>query len=461
MKSKQLAKLGIIDKPAVKAAIAINANRKKHGLSSDQLEKLFTSVVSNPADFADHPIVSRLAEELLREPTKTTYDFHNDREFPIWGEELIDAEAISQMRSCTELPVAVSGALMPDAHLGYGLPIGGVLATKGAVIPYAVGVDIGCRVMLSIFGEDSQTLIRHRKQLEKALVDETVFGAGKTQDGKNDHEILEEEDWTSDTGPGLKDYAYKQLGTSGGGNHFAEFGELEVEKPITIGERQIEAGTYLALVSHSGSRGPGARVANYYSKLAMSLHPDLPKRYQHLSWLEFGAEGDNYWREMELMGKFSSANHQLIHKRLRKKLKFDLLATVENHHNFAWRQKLGDEEVIVHRKGATPAGKGELGYIPGTMTDAGYLVEGKGSEESLLSASHGAGRQLSRKKAKNTTTRSALNKTLRELDITLIGAGLDESPHAYKDIDEVMKLQRDLVKPLAKFWPKIVRMAND
>jgi tRNA-splicing ligase RtcB len=154
----------------------------------------------------------------------------------------------------------------------------------------------------------------------------------------------------------------------------------------------------------------------------------------------------------------------LIHARIARALGVDRLLDLENHHNYAWRERHrlpdGTEaEVIVHRKGATPAGTGVLGIIPGSMATPGYIVRGKGVPDSLNSASHGAGRRMSRTKAKATFTWDVAQQFLRERHVTLLSAGLDEVPMAYKDIDEVMAAQRDLVEPLARFEPRLVKMA--
>ncbi|NOH03183.1 MAG: hypothetical protein HND47_15085 [Chloroflexi bacterium] len=165
---------------------------------------------------------------------------------------------------------------------------------------------------------------------------------------------------------------------------------------------------------------------------------------------------------MELAGKFASANHYVIHHRVAKAVGLKEAAVVENHHNFAWREKLPDgREVIVHRKGATPAGVGVLGVIPGAMGDAGYVVRGRGVKESLESASHGAGRQMSRKAALNSISKRERDEYLKQRGVTLLGGGLDESPQAYKPIDEVIAAQHDLVEVVGKFTPKIVRMADE
>ena len=165
---------------------------------------------------------------------------------------------------------------------------------------------------------------------------------------------------------------------------------------------------------------------------------------------------------MELAGRFASANHQIIHHRVARAAGLKEAAVVENHHNFAWAEKLDDgRDVIVHRKGATPAAVGVLGIIPGSMGDAGYLVRGKGVSESLESASHGAGRLMSRKAAMNSISRLQRDEYLRERGVTLLGGGMDESPQAYKPIDTIIAAQQDLVDVIGKFMPRIVRMADE
>lgn len=375
----------------------------------------------------------------------------------IWGESL-DQNALTQMHHAAQLPVAVRGALMPDAHLGYGLPIGGVLAVKNAVIPYAVGVDIACRMKLTVLDLPLHMLDRNPNRLAQAIKEETRFGIGaKFQSRKRrDHAVMAA-DWAANPiTRGLKDKAWAQLGTSGSGNHFVEFGRLTVENKA-IG---LPTGEYLALLSHSGSRGAGATIANHYSKLAMALHPELPKELKHLAWLELGSEaGEAYWFAMTLMGEYAAANHALIHTHMAKNLGARVLLDIENHHNFAWREVHDGEEVIVHRKGATPAGKGILGIIPGSMGTPGFVVRGKGNDASLHSAAHGAGRRMSRRQAIKSYTWPEVKKYLAERQVTLLSAGLDEVPMAYKDIHQVMAAQSDLVETLARFDPRLVKMA--
>lgn len=381
--------------------------------------------------------------------------------YVIFGREHIEQGALDQMQTAASLPISVAGALMPDAHQGYGLPIGGVLATEAnTVIPFAVGVDIACRMCMSIFDLPADFLKREPHLLKKMLVENTKFGIGGETREKFDESVMDLPEWrATKVIRDLKDKAYRQLGTSGTGNHFVEWGVVEVfEQDDLLG---LSVGSYMALLSHSGSRGFGGNVANYYSKLAMQK-TKLPKQAAHLAWLDLNTEeGQEYWIAMNLAGEYASANHHEIHAKIAKMLREKPLKMVENHHNFAWKETLSDgKEVIVHRKGATPAGLNDLGIIPGSMTAPGFVVRGKGHAEALNSASHGAGRVMSRTKALNSITRYQLNKVLDETGIQLIGGDLDEAPMVYKDIETVIAAQKELVKVLAKFSPKIVRMAD-
>jgi len=278
--------------------------------------------------------------------------------------------------------VAVRGALMPDAHMGYGLPIGGVLAVRDAVIPYAVGVDIACRMKLSVLSLPFRHYETHPRDFRKALETQTRFGVGEEFSRPGQHPVMDE-DWNiSPLVTSLKDLAHKQLGTSGSGNHFAEFGRLILARD----DLGLKAGEYLAFLTHSGSRGAGARIAEHYSNLAKRLHPELGKALNNLAWLDMQkGDGMEYVKAMELMGRYASANHEIIHDAVLDFLGETALVTIENHHNFAWREKIGLQEVMVHRKGATPAGKGVLGIIPGSMADPGFIVRGLGNEASLRS----------------------------------------------------------------------------
>ncbi len=201
-----------------------------------------------------------------------------------------------------------SGALMPDAHAGYGLPIGGVLATQNAVIPYGVGVDIGCRMCLSILPISGSEFKKYEKSFEKAINENTIFGAGGHWSTAVDHEVVDSPLFNEiNVLKNLQQKAAYQLGTSGSGNHFVEFGIVSFEKDdAALG---IAAGDYVALLSHSGSRGLGANIAKYYTNIAMDKRK-LPREAQHLAWLMLDeAEGAEYWEAMNLAGDYASACH--------------------------------------------------------------------------------------------------------------------------------------------------------
>jgi len=303
-------------------------------------------------------------------------------------------------------------------------------------------------------------LVDQQDRLTSAIEAETRFGVGASFSHRREHEVMDA-DWNvSPVTKSLRDKAWSQLGTSGSGNHFVEFGVF------TVLDRAagLEAGEYLALLSHSGSRGTGAQVCDHYSKLAVKQHPELPKELLKLAWLSLdSAEGREYWAAMELMGRYAAANHACIHRHVARRLGAEVLLDLENHHNFAWKERHVIDgvarDLIVHRKGATPAGEGVRGIIPGSMASPGFVVRGKGNAASLNSAAHGAGRVMSRSQAMKTFDWKEANRVLEERGVKLISAGLDEVPMVYKDIHEVMAAQSDLVEVLGRFDPKLVKMA--
>jgi tRNA-splicing ligase RtcB (3'-phosphate/5'-hydroxy nucleic acid ligase) len=462
MKTRELAAIGIPPGPAAEAAKCVIQIARAAKISVRIVQDDFARVVAAPAAFVDDTRYGALAARLQEHQAAAGAFVSRETDAPyrIWGEHL-EPDSIRQLQNACKLPVAVAGALMPDAHVGYGLPIGGVLATDNAVIPYAVGVDIACRMKMTVLDLPLKTLAIGADRLTRALERETCFGVGGSFKQKRMHDVLDADWRVSPVTERLKDRAWKQLGTSGSGNHFVEFGRLTVADDA-VG---LPPGEYLALLSHSGSRGTGAEVASHYSKLARQLHPELPQTLAQLSWLDLATEaGQEYWAAMELMGRYAAANHALIHQHVAAALGAEVRLDIENHHNYAWREThvLADgreAEVIVHRKGATPAGDGVLGIIPGSMATPGYVVRGKGSPASLMSASHGAGRRMSRTKARETLSWDRAQAFLKERGVTLLSAGLDEVPMAYKNIDEVMAAQQDLVETLATFDPRLVKMA--
>lgn len=454
---KQNAVLGI----ALKIAAANSESIGKEALLM-QLQK----VNENPENYLDDPILEDLATKIIEEantPKEELIPLNEvAKEYNIFGEQHIEEGARKQMHIAMKLPVTVAGALMPDAHQGYGLPIGGVLATKNAIIPYGVGVDIGCRMALSVYDIPESHFYENEAKYKRELIAHTKFGAGHGYHGryKSSHDVLDRKEFSlTPFIKNLQDKAWSQLGTSGGGNHFVEFGIIEFAEKDEI--LNIEKGNYVALLTHSGSRGMGATIAGHYTRLAKQICK-LPQEACNLAYLDMNSqEGQEYWLAMNLAGDYASACHQVIHDKMQKAVGATVLAKVENHHNFAWKEIWNNEEVIVHRKGATPAAKGVMGIIPGSMTAPGFLVRGKGEASAINSASHGAGRQMSRTQAVKNITKADMSAVLKEHGVTLVGAGRDEAPMAYKDITVVMEAQKELIDVVAKFTPKLVRMADD
>lgn len=441
----------------------------KTGLEQDAILVWLDGVREEPGKYLADPTFAALARECLRRARvmhDETTDITRDQpaSYTVWGENLIEQQAVAQMDNAMRLPVAMVGALMPDAHVGYGLPIGGVLAADDAVIPYAVGVDIGCRMRLSIYAVSPHMLGQRRADFRNSLLERTRFGMRESWDARDrpDHPVLEDPAWEATRLlKSLKIKAQQQLGTSGSGNHFVEWGAFRLYADDE--QLGLKAGEYLALLSHSGSRGVGYKIANTYTELAAREHPHVDASLRHLAWLSLTSEaGQEYWLSMELAGRFASANHAVIHRRVAAAMKLKEAAVVENFHNFAWLETLPDgSRGVVHRKGATPAGDGVLGIIPGSMGDAGYVVRGRGSSVALNSASHGAGRRMSRRAAFDSITRTTRDTYLRERGVTLLGGNVDESPQAYKDIETVIAAQSDLIEVLGKFTPRLVRMAEE
>ena len=459
--------LSAIDFPSdVARSLALNImnrNFKHHSIEEKLL--VIKTVLAQPEGYMHHEslgvLACKLAAKSIHDEPFRVYELAQEpKHFEVFGNKHIELNAIKQMELAMQLPIAERGALMPDAHQGYGLPIGAVLATRNSVIPYGVGMDIGCRMALSILDLPGSYVEHHAYELKKALHDNTHFGNDGGLETRHDHDISDHPDFKSTALlRKLHGKAVRQLGSSGSGNHFVEFGTVVLAAHNTL---EVPAGNYAAIMSHSGSRSLGANIAQHYTDIAMQTCK-LPREAKHLAWLDLDAEaGMEYWLSMNLAGAYAEACHDVIHDQLCHALGLNVLRKIENHHNFAWKEKLEDEiEYVVHRKGATPTHRGVHGIIPGSMTAPGYIVSGMGNVTALNSASHGAGRKMSRQKAKNSVTMSSLKKVLQSEKITLIGGSPEEAPSAYKDIDLIMKSQTTLVNIEGQFHPRIVRMAKD
>src|SRR6266699_6519544 len=414
MNTKDFLRLGVPLGEAKRRATDFVSKFVLGGGDKSRLEEEVKAIVADPPAFVDDSLRGEFAKALLSAPPPPRAEPVKYRQ---WGEGL-EHDAVMQMEKACLLPVSVAGALMPDAHVGYGLPIGGVLATENAVIPYAVGVDIACRMKMTVLDIPVRDLEQKRDRLTRAIEAETRFGVGANFKHRREHEVMDA-DWSvSGVTRQNKDRAWSQLGTSGSGNHFVEFGLFTAHSKIN----EREPGTYVALLSHSGSRGTGAAVCDHYSKVAFGrCRASLPSELLRLAWLPLDSqEGQEYWNAMELMGRYAAANHACIHRHIAENL-----------------------------------GARVLGVIPGSMATPGFVVSGKGNAESLNSAAHGAGRAMSRKAANEKFNWKDVNRLLRERGVTLISAGLDEVPMSYKNIREVMAAQNDLVTVLGQFDPKL------
>ncbi|RJX28437.1 MAG: RtcB family protein [Dethiobacter sp.] len=362
-----------------------------------------------------------------------------------WADTL-EAGALQQARNLANLSFAFSHiALMPDVHEGYGMPIGGVLATTGGfIIPNAVGVDIGCGVVALQTGAATVTTEQVRQVLARARELIPV--------GFQHHRHPQPWDGFA-AAPQLPIIrqelasARRQLGTLGGGNHFCSM------------ERGSDG--HIWLLVHSGSRNIGLKVASYYNKLAKKINKKkkvVPPEYD-LAPLNLEEEsGQEYFRAMQFCLDFARANRELLAHRFSEVFAGAVPAgeveyRVEIHHNYAAQENHYGQDVVVHRKGAIRARAGERGIIPGSMGTPSYIVEGLGNEESFASASHGAGRAMSRREANQVITEEMANAAMQGIICTPWNSDYAEAPMAYKDIETVMDCQRDLVRLLVKLQP--------
>jgi tRNA-splicing ligase RtcB len=470
---RDLMEIGWQPGPIMGSALAVAETLLQDNVARGEVLSRLNQVRQTPAAYQDDLLLGILARRLIdleqRETKPHTLPIRpTPIPYRVWGDDF-ERNALDQLENAAYLPISQAAALMPDGHPGYGLPIGGVLGTEHSVIPYGVGMDIACRMRLSIFQESPDILAAQRDRFRKALQFNTRFGIGQ-RDGewhaqeRRDHPLLEDPRWAEiPLLRRLHDKAVAQMGTSGTSNHFAEWAALTALEDVSrLGLRAGD--TRLCFVTHSGSRGVGATIAQSYTRIAKDAHPDLPKKYQELAWLDLDSEaGQEYWLAMQVAGDFASACHQTIHETVIAAAGLDTAAYVENHHNFAWEEEHNGQKLIVHRKGATPAGKDVLGVIPGTMADKGYIVIGLGNEEALSSSSHGAGRPRSRTASKQLITRHQRDAYLKQRGVELLNpdAGVDEAPQAYKDPAAVMAQQGDLVRPIATFMPLMVMMSSD
>jgi tRNA-splicing ligase RtcB len=377
---------------------------------------------------------------------------------PIWGEPL--ENAVEQLVNCQK--TADYCALMADHHLGYAVPIGGVIAYENQVSPSGVGFDIACGNKAVRLDMDAGEARANIQTIMDDIWGEIAFGVGRKNKERVDHELFDDDPaWDIKEVDRLKDLARSQLGTVGSGNHYVDLLVDESDR--------VWCGV------HFGSRGLGHRIATHFIQQAggkNGIHADpvlLPVDEQ---------QGQEYLAGMELAGRYAYAGRDWVCSKVASLLGATIVEEVHNHHNFAWRETHSGKEMWVVRKGATPAFPGQQGFVGGSMGDVSVIVEGLESQESqkaLYSTVHGAGRVMSRrqaagrflwkkgkriKQAEGMISREMMMEWVSEAGVTLRGAGTDESPHCYKRLPEVLKYHEPTIEVLHTLHPIGVAMAG-
>lgn len=400
--------------------------------------------------------------------TITTYRVtkHDEMYVPVydWTNHDLDEKVQEQMINLAKLPFAKKHiALMPDAHAGFGMPIGGVLFTDNVVVPYAIGVDIGCGVQIARtnlvwgvnFDKEKLKNVLHQIQRDiptgfssnqKPVYEEAALWAKLEAKGIETKKVV------PDNLVGWVRKVLNSVGSLGGGNHF-----LEVQR---------DDNNQVYFMLHSGSRNLGQQICKFYWAKALELntlwHSELP--HKELAYLPQGTvEFDDYMYAMNVGLAWAEINRETMMDKVEYAFKkhasvhaFDVLVDV--HHNFAAVENHFGQNGIVHRKGAVRARAGEMVLIPGSMGTGSYIAEGLGNRDSFMTCQHGAGRAVGRKEMHRQMDPAELKQEMKELDIELFSAAKDgneveEAARAYKDIESVMANSADLIKPLTKLYP--------
>jgi tRNA-splicing ligase RtcB (3'-phosphate/5'-hydroxy nucleic acid ligase) len=397
---------------------------------------------------------------------------------PVWGQH--DDKTLEQIKRVAADKRAVRAALMADGHVGYAMPIGGVVAYRDAVSPNGVGFDISCGNKAAKTNVRAADITGEAPRIMDEIFDRVAFGIGVSSGQARDHPLFDDRTWNEIPEVGaLKDSARKQLGSVGSGNHYVDIFQDE-DGWVWIGV-------------HFGSRGLGHKTCTGFMNLAHGMAWDDRPRGESMeapaTVLNLGtALGDNYWAAMELAGRYASAGRDIVVQQVAGILGAELVDEVHNHHNYAWREHHGGEELIVVRKGATPAQPGQRGFIGGSMGDDAVIAEGTGESAggdreqatSLWSTVHGAGRVMSRRQAagkvrwrrgpdgRRRQERIApgavdpdeMQAWLERAGVELRGGGLDEAPQVYRRLPEVLKEHGNTIRIVHRLRPLGVAMAG-
>jgi tRNA-splicing ligase RtcB len=376
---------------------------------------------------------------------------------PVWGDP-VDEGAFMQIANCSKDAAHV--ALMADHHKGYAVPIGGVVAYVDKVSPSGVGYDIACgnkAVRLDIPAVEVRRKIR--KLMDKIWAN-LSFGVGRSNDSVVDHELFDDETWKVQAVKKLKQTARNQLGTIGSGNHYVDLFADEEDR------------TWVGV--HFGSRGLGHKTATYFLNEGGAVDG---MDAQPLVLDVRSSLGADYLACMELAGRYAYAGRDWVCAEVARILRANIVEEVHNHHNFAWKERHGDQDLWVVRKGATPAFPGQKGFVGGSMGDQSVILEGVESDEgslSLYSTVHGAGRVMSRTAARGKinwktgkvispgrVSKEMMHDWIRKERVELRGAGTDESPHCYKRLPEVLRHHKQSIRVLHTLTPLGVAMAGE
>ncbi|HEV2605182.1 MAG TPA: RtcB family protein [Microvirga sp.] len=357
-----------------------------------------------------------------------------------------DENTLRQMHTCMEVGSVHQGVLCADGHYGYAQPVGGVIAYESHISISGVGFDIGCGNLAAKLDVTYDEIRSRIPKLGRDIARRVSFGLGRTNKKPVDHPLFDSPLWQEAGTAHLKSMAAKQLGTVGSGNHYVDLFRDE-DDWIWVG-------------LHFGSRGLGHKTATQFLKAAggrdgMDVPPALVEADSEL--------GRRYIAGMTLAGDYAYAGREWVVEEVRRMLGAGIVDTVHNHHNYAWRERHGERDYWVVRKGATPAFPGQRGFVGGSMGDDAVILEGIDSDESrtsLYSTVHGAGRVMGRKAAKRTLSRDEMQRWLRGKEVFLVGGDLDEAPMAYRRLDEVLSHHEGTIRVLHRLRPILVIMAG-
>ncbi|CAA2136988.1 RNA-splicing ligase RtcB [Hyphomicrobium sp. ghe19] len=371
---------------------------------------------------------------------------YRDSPLTVIGEH--DAATVAQMRNCMGVGNAVAGVICADGHLGYAQPVGGVIAYEKQISISGVGFDIGCGNMAVRLDTRFEEIESRIGSITKDIARIVSFGIGRSNNERVEHELFDDSNaWKASDMEAYRQKAVNQIGTVGSGNHYVDL-------------MRDEAG-YVWIGVHFGSRGLGHTSATRYLKAAggkdgMNVPPAVVDEDSEL--------GQRYIAAMELAGRYSYAGREWVVERVRQIIGGMVTDMVHNHHNYAWRETHDGRDLWVVRKGATPAFPGQRGFVGGSMGDDAVILEGVDSPEakaSLYSTVHGAGRLFGRKEAKRRFSRVEMDAWLQRRGVTLVGADLDESPMAYRRLDEVLAYHATSTRVLHRLTPFAVVMAGE